>query len=48
LFTEQDNPCAYYLFTKDGEGNEWEEQELEDAIGNYSLVIEWAMTVSNK
>ena len=48
LFTEQDNPCAYYLFTKDGEGNEWEEQELEDAIGNYSLVIEWAMTVSPK
>lgn len=48
LFTEQDNYCAYYLFTKNGEGNEWEEQELEEAVGNFSLVIEWTMTVSNK
>jgi hypothetical protein len=40
LFSEQDTPCAYYLFTKDGLGEEWEEQALEEATGNSSLVIE--------
>ena len=46
LFTEHDVACAYYLFTADGT---WEEQVLdEEVIGNYSLVIDWTMTVSNK
>ena len=46
LFTEQDTPCAYYLFTD--EDDNWATQELEDAVGNYSLVIEWTMAVSNQ
>lgn len=45
LFSEQDTPCAYYLFQTD---NVWNNKKLEEAAGNYSLVIEWTMTISNK
>ena len=46
LFTEHDSPCAYYLFTAD---DNWANQVLDDeVVGNYSLVIDWTMTVSNK
>ena len=50
FFTENNSACAYYLFTKDGSNStkEWEPQELDDVTGNYSLIIEWTMEVSNK
>jgi hypothetical protein len=50
LFTEGNAPCAYYLFTKknsDG-SKKWDTQELDDIAGNYSLIIEWTMEISNK
>jgi hypothetical protein len=50
FFTENNSACAYYLFTKEGSNStkEWEPQELDDVTGNYSLIIEWTMEVSNK
>jgi hypothetical protein len=50
LFTENNSPCAYYLFTTEtGDGKKrWDPQVLTDITGNYSLVIEWAMEISNK
>jgi hypothetical protein len=50
LFTENNVACAYYLFTKDKADNtkEWDVQELSDIVGNYSIVIEWTLEVSNK
>lgn len=52
LFTEDTSACAYYLFTKDsanGDGKkEWDTQELDDIVGNFSLVVDWTMEISNK
>lgn len=50
LFTENNSPCAYYLFTADNSdgSKRWELQNLSDITGNYSLVIEWVMEISNK
>lgn len=53
LFSENNTSCAYYLCTEpDGEGVKWATkdltQELRDITGNYSLIIEWTMEVSNK
>lgn len=58
LFTEDDDPCAYYLFTEtstiqdeSGQNNEissWDNQKLDDITGNFSLIVEWTMEVSNK
>ena len=53
LFSENNTSCAYYLCTEpDGEGVKWATkdltQELRDVSGNYSLIIEWTMEVSNK
>ena len=58
LFTENNEACAYYLFTKEtskiGEdGKEltdsaWDNQKLDDITGNFSLIIEWTMEISNK
>jgi hypothetical protein len=50
LATEDNTPCAYYLFTKDklGGGQEWEMQELDDITGNFSLVVEWTLEIANK
>lgn len=53
LFTENNEVCAYYLFKKEeGTGDSkqivWDTQNLEDAVGNYSLIIEWTMEISNK
>lgn len=45
LFNSKDEICAYYLFTNN---NEWDTQKLTEAAGNYSLIIEWTMSVSNK
>jgi hypothetical protein len=49
LFTENNTACAYYLFTKESDGTKtWDTQELTDITGNYSLIVEWTMEVSNK
>lgn len=49
LFTENNTACAYYLVTKEIEGKKtWDTQELENITGNYSLIVEWTMEVSNK
>ena len=49
LFTENNSACAYYLFTKQsGSETIWDIQELDDITGNYSLIVEWTMEVSNK
>ena len=49
LFTETNAPCAYFLFTEDSNGKKnWAPQSLEDVTGNYSLIIEWTMEISNK
>lgn len=50
LFTENNAPCAYYLFTKENSdgSKKWDTQELDDIAGNYSLIIEWTMEISNK
>ena len=50
LFTENNSPCAYYLCTEDGGNGKkiWAGDPLEDVTGNYSLIIEWTMEVSNK
>ena len=49
LFTENNTSCAYYLCTKQVDDNlVWETQDLKDVTGNYSLIIEWTMEVSNK
>ena len=53
LFSENNTSCAYYLCTKPkGDDVEWDTtaltQELKDVTGNYSLIIEWTMEVSNK
>lgn len=53
LFSENNTSCAYYLCTKPkSDGVEWDTtdltQELKDVTGNYSLIIEWTMEVSNK
>lgn len=45
LFNEHNEACAYYLFTAD---SAWDLQDYTEAVGNYSLIIEWAMEVSNK
>lgn len=45
LFNSKDETCAYYLFT---ENSEWATQRLTEGTGNYSLIIEWTMSVSNK
>lgn len=47
MYTDNNEACAYYLFTKE-ENTKWETQELEDTTGNYSLIVEWTMEVSNK
>lgn len=50
LFTENNSPCAYYLCTiDDTSGNkQWAREELPDITGNYSIIVEWTMEVSNK
>jgi hypothetical protein len=52
LFTENNSNCAYYLCTADGEDGkkEWAYPlaDIKDIVGNYSLIIEWTMEVSNK
>lgn len=50
LFTENNSPCAYYLCTtEDSSGNkQWAVEELPDITGNYSIIVEWTMEVSNK
>lgn len=58
LFTENNEACAYYLFTKqtskigeDGKeltDSAWDNQKLDDITGNFSLIIEWTMEISNK
>lgn len=58
LFTDSDEACAYYLCTKDStttdeDGNSqttkvWDTQPLDDITGNFSLIIEWTMEISNK
>lgn len=49
LFTENNSACAYFLFTKDsGDTKAWDVQKLTDVTGNYSLVVEWTMEISNK
>jgi hypothetical protein len=47
MYTDNNEACAYYLFTKE-KNTKWETQELEDVAGNYSLIVEWTMEVSNK
>jgi hypothetical protein len=50
LFTENNNPCAYYLCTKENAqgSKDWNAEILDDVTGNYSLIVEWTMVVSNK
>lgn len=54
LFTNNDVACAYYLFTKEQTAEDgtitilWDDQELGNPTGNYSLLIEWTMEISNK
>ena len=49
LFTENNSACAYFLFTKDsGDTKIWDTQNIGDVTGNYSLVVEWTMEISNK
>ena len=38
---------AYYLFTKN-DGKDWDPIVLDDASGNYSIIIEWTMVFTNK
>lgn len=45
-FTSKDDLDAYYLFKND-EGN-WVPFDLEDFRGNFSLVVEWTMVITNK
>lgn len=46
LVTDTNQSCAYYLCT-DTNGN-WNTKELTEATGNFSLVVEWTLEVSNK
>ena len=58
LFTENDEACAYYLFTNqqndqnlDGgtqPSSTWDTQTLDDITGNFSLIVDWTMEISNK
>lgn len=58
LFTEDDVACAYYLFTvdtpittEDGKPaiqKDWNPQTLTEETGDYSIVIEWTLKISNK
>lgn len=56
LFTNNNVDCAYYLFTtKENQAGGttttqtvWNTQELGNLTGNYSLLIEWTMEISNK
>ena len=51
LYTVAGEACAYYLFVEDdpSRGKIWDTKILnEEDTGNYSLVIEWTMEVSNK
>ena len=45
------DPCedvtAYYLFSDDQQ-KEWEPLELDESVGNYSIVVEWTLALSNK
>ena len=38
---------AYYLFTTEN-GRDWDPLELSDALGNFSLIIEWTLSIANK
>lgn len=45
----EDEISAYYLFTKKEEGQtSWESLELSDTAGNFSVILDWTMTVMNK
>ena len=49
LYTEGGEACAYYLFVKtENDTKKWDTQILDNVTGNYSLIIEWTMEVSNK
>lgn len=53
LFNADNVACAYYLFTKEQATEDtvtkiWENQILDDQTGDYSIVIEWTLTISNK
>jgi len=44
--SDKDEVSAYYLFTN--EKNEWDPLELSEINGNFSIFIDWTLTVSNK
>ena len=49
LFSENNSECAYYLCVKEEDGKiVWDGEPLSDINGNYSLIIEWTMELSNK
>lgn len=53
LFSATNDPCAYYKFTTEKTvntktENTWDNQSTEEIKGNFSLIIEWTMEISNK
>ena len=38
--------CAYFLYTNDA-GTDWDPLTLSDVTGNYSLIIDWTLTIMN-
>lgn len=38
--------CAYFLYTNDN-GTDWNPLDLSDITGNYSLIIDWTLTIMN-
>jgi hypothetical protein len=49
LLSENNTALAYYLCVKQENGEQvWDPEELSDVNGNYTIIVEWTMEVSNK
>jgi hypothetical protein len=49
VINEGEDICAYYLLTKMVEKDcLWDPLELDDIAGNFSIILDWTLTIMNK